>query len=176
LGQHCAAGVVHRRQQVHRAAIAARRLDAGAAQGIAVDGDRPPPAGRGSGTVPVPIGQPGADRGGQGVGVQAGKGPADGGLGRDSEVVGGVAAGAQSGPDRLGRIGGPFGDRGDRPGAGQHRGGGQPQDGDQPVAAAAGSSRIGIGGKVGQQVRGVGVLEWGRVGVGEVGQGGRDRR
>jgi hypothetical protein len=151
-------------------------LGAGAAQGLAVDGDRPPPAGRGSGTLPLPIGQPGADRGGQGVGVQAGKGPADGGLGRDGEVVGGVAAGAQRGPDRLGRIGGPFGNRGDRPRPGQDRGGGQAQDGDQPVAAATGSSRIGNGGQVGQQVRGVAVLEWGRVGMGEVGQGGWDRR
>jgi hypothetical protein len=32
---------------------------------------------------------------GQGVGVQAGKGPRDGGLGRDGEVVGGLAAGAR---------------------------------------------------------------------------------
>jgi hypothetical protein len=177
LGQDRAAGVVHRRQQVHRAAIAVRRLGAGAAQGLAVDGDRPPPAAWGLATVPVrvPLGQPGADRGGQRVGVQAGKGPADGGLGRDNEVVGGVAAGAQRGPDRLGRIGGPVGDRGDRPGPGQHRGGGQPQDGDQPVAAATGSSRVGNSSKVGQQVRGVGVLEWGRIGVGEMGQGGWDR-
>jgi hypothetical protein len=43
------------------------------------------------------------------------------------------------------------------------------------VAAAMGRSRVGDAGQVGQQVRGVSVLEWGRVVVGEVGQGGGDR-
>jgi hypothetical protein len=147
----------------------------GAAQRFAVDGHRPPPAGPGNHGSTVPVGQPSADSTGQRVWVQAGKGTADGGLGGDGEVAGGVAAGAQRGPDRLGRLGGPFGDRDDRPGAGQHRGGGQPQDGDQPVAAATGRSRVGDGGEVGLQLGGVGVLEWGRVNVGEVGQGGGDR-
>ena len=170
--------MVHRRQQVHRAAVAVGGAGAGATQGLAVDGDRPAPAvGRGSGTVlvRVPIGQPRADRTGQRVGVQAGQGAADGGLGRDGEVVGGVAAGAEGGPDRLGRIGGPLGDRGDRPGTCQDRRGGHGQDGDQGVAAATGSSRIGDGGEVGQQVRGVGVLELVRLGIGEAGKGGWDR-
>jgi hypothetical protein len=89
-------------------------------------------------------------------------------------MVGGVAAGAQRRPDGLRRLGGPFGDRGDRPGAGQHRGGGHGQDGDQRVPAAAGSSRVGDGGEGAQQVRAVGVLELVRVGVGEAGQGGWD--
>jgi hypothetical protein len=40
---------------------------------------------------------------------------------------------------------------------------------------ATGSARVGDGGEVGQQVRGVGVLELERVGVGEVGQGGWER-
>jgi hypothetical protein len=105
-----AGGVVHAGQQVRGAAVGA--CPAGAAQGLAVDGDGPPPAGCGSGTLP--LAQPCADRSGQGVGVQAGKGAADGGLGGDGEVLGGVAAGAQRGPDRRGRVGGPFGDRGDR--------------------------------------------------------------
>ena len=83
--------------------------------------------------------------------------------------------GTQPGPDRLGRVCGPLGDRGDRPGAGQHRGGGQAQDGDQGVAAATGSSRIGDGGEAGEQLRGVGVGKLERVGLGEVGQGGWDR-
>jgi hypothetical protein len=61
LGQYRAAGVSHRRQQVHRAAVAACRT--GAAQRLAVDGDGPPPADRGTGTLLV--GQPGADRAGQ---------------------------------------------------------------------------------------------------------------
>jgi hypothetical protein len=90
-------------------------------------------------------------------------------------MVGGVAAGAQRRPDRLGRVGGPFGDRGDRAGAGQHRGGGHGQDGDQRVAAAPGRSRVGDGGEGAQQVRAVGVLELARVGVGEAGQGGWGR-
>jgi hypothetical protein len=90
-------------------------------------------------------------------------------------VVGGVAAGAQRRPDGLGRLGGPFGDRGDRSGAGQHRGGGQAEDGDQRVAAPTGSSRVGDGGEGAQQVRGVGVLQLARVGVGEAGQGDWDR-
>jgi hypothetical protein len=121
----------------------------------------------------VPVGQPPANGTGQCVGVQAGQGPADGGLGGDGEVAGGVAAAAQRGPDRLGRVGGPLGDRGDRAGPGQHRGGGHGQDGEQRVAAATGSAWVGDSGEVGQQVRGVGVLEG--LGVGEVGQGGRDR-
>jgi hypothetical protein len=78
-------------------------------------------------------------------------------------------AGTQRSPHRLGRVGGPFGDRGDRPGAGQHRSGGHGQDGDQGVAAATAGSRIGNGGQVGQQVRGLGVLELTRVGLSEVG-------
>ena len=160
LGQHRAAGVVHRRQQVHRAAVALGWV--GATQRLAVDRHRPPP-----------VGQPGADSNGERVDVQAGKGPADGGLGGDGEVAGDVAASAQRGPDGLRRIGSPFGDRGDRPGAGQHRGGGQAQDGDQRVAPATGRSRVGDAGEVGQQVRGFTVLEG--VGVGEVGQGGWDR-
>jgi hypothetical protein len=173
LGQHRTAGVIHRRQQVHRAAVTVGWV--GAAQRLAVDGHRPPPAGPGRTGVPVPVGQPGADGSGQRVWVQAGKGPADGGLGGDGEVVGGVAAGTHRGPDGLGRIGGPFGDRGDRPGAGQHRGGGQAQDGDQRVAAATGRSRVGDAGEVGEQLRGVGVLKLDRVGAGEVGEGGWGR-
>ena len=68
----------------------------------------------------------------------------------------------------------PFGDRGDRPRAGQHRGGGHPQGGDQRMAAPTGSSRVGDSGQVGEQVWGVGVLRLDRVGVGEVDQRGWD--
>jgi hypothetical protein len=145
----------------------------GAAEGLAVDGDGPPPADRGTPTLPV--GQPGADGTGQGVGVQASKRPANGRLGPDGEAAGGVVAGVERGPDRLGRVGGPFGDRGDRPRPGQHRGGRQGQDGDQRVPAATGRSRIGNGGEVGQQVRGFSVLELAGTCVGEVGERGWDR-
>ena len=173
VGQHRAGGVVHAGQLVRRAAVGVRRPSA--AHSLAVDGDRPPPAACGPGTVPVPLGQPRADRSGQRVGVQAGQGPADGGLGRDGEVTGAVVAGAQRGPDRLGGVGGPLGDRGDRPCPSQHRGGRQGQDGDQRVAATTGSSRVGDGGKVGQQVWGFGVLELAAVGLDKVGEGGWDQ-
>jgi hypothetical protein len=175
LGQHRAAGVVHRRQQVQRTAAAVRCLGAGATQRLAVDGHRPAPAGPGKTRVPVPIGQPGADGAGQRVDVQAGKGPAEGGLGGDGEVVGAIAAGAQRGPDELARIGSPFGDRGDRPGAGQRRGGRQAQDAGQRVAAATGRSRVGDTGHAGQLVRGFGVLELAGIGADELGQRGWDR-
>jgi hypothetical protein len=121
----------------------------------------------------VPVGQPGADHAGQDVGVQAREGAADGGLGRDGEVARGVLAGTERGSDRPRRVGGPLGDRGDRPRPGQHRGSGQGQDGDQRVAAPAGGARVGDTGQVGQQVRGLAVVEGS--GVGELGEGGWDR-
>jgi hypothetical protein len=172
LGQHRAALVVHRRQQVHRAATCACWV--AAAQRLAVDGHRPP-ASRGSATVPiqVAVGQPPTDRAGHRVWVQARKRPADGGLGRDTAVAGSLLAGAERGSDRLGRVGGPLGDRGDRPGPGQDRGGGQAQDGDQRVAAAPGRSGVGDPGQVGEQVRGFAVVEG--LGVGQLGERGRDR-
>jgi hypothetical protein len=174
LGQHRAALVVHRRQQVHRAAVTVRRM--GAAQRLAVDGHRPP-ANCGSATVAiqvaVAVGQPGADRAGHRVWVQASERPADGGLGRDAPVAGSLLAGAERDPDRLGRLGGPLGDRGDRPRPGQHRGGRQAQDGHQRVATATGSSRVGDAGQVGQQARGFAVVEG--LGVGQWSERGWDR-
>jgi hypothetical protein len=145
LGQHHAAGVVHTGKQVDLAAVVA-----GAAQRLAVHGHRPRPP-----RWPrraVAVGEPGADGVGEGLRVQARQGPADGGLGGDGEVPGGVAAGTECGPHRLGRIGGPLGDRGHRPGAGQDRGGGDGQDGDERMAAATGSSGVGDSGQVGEQV------------------------
>jgi hypothetical protein len=172
LGQHRAALVVHRRQQVHRAAVTVRRM--GAAQRLAVHGHRPP-ASCGSATVPIPVavGQPGADRAGHRVWVQARQRPADGGLGRHRPVVRSVAAGAERDPDRLGRLGGPLGERGDRPRPGQHRGGRQAQDGHQRVATATGGSRVGDAGQVGQQARGFAVVEG--LGVGQWSERGWDR-
>jgi hypothetical protein len=43
------------------------------------------------------------------------------------------------------------------------------------MAAATGRSRVGDSGEVGQQVRGLGVLEFERVGRSESGEGGWDR-
>jgi hypothetical protein len=55
----------------------------GAAQGLAVDRDRPSPLAR-----TVTVGKPRADRGGQGLGVKPGEGPADRGFGRYHPAVG----------------------------------------------------------------------------------------
>ena len=94
------------------------------AQGLAVDRD-----GRSSSivvVVVVAVTKPGADHGGQGLGVKPTKRAANRGLGRDRPAPGkGIAAGTQRGSDRLGGISGPLGDRGQRPCTGQHRGGRQ---------------------------------------------------
>jgi hypothetical protein len=125
--------VIHRRQQVHRAAVTACRT--GAAQPLAVDGNgrhrlaAGPRRSRSASQAPIAPARASASR--------ASKRPADGDLGRDGEVAGGVVAGAECGEDRLGRVGGPFADRGDRPRPGQHRSGRQAQDRDQWVAAAS---------------------------------------
>ena len=74
LGQDRAGGVVHRGEQVELAAVG--RLF-GAAQGLAVDGDRPPVLA----VTPVTVAQPGTDRRGQRLVVEAAQGAADGGLG-----------------------------------------------------------------------------------------------
>jgi hypothetical protein len=155
--------VLHRRQQVDLPAV-----PLGAPQRLAVHRDRPSPL---VGTLAV--GQPGADARGQGVAVQAGQGAADGGLRRHRELVGRLALGAQRGPDHRRGIRGPLGDRGQGPGAGEHRGGGQGQDRHQPMSAARAGSWVRNRGQVGQQVRGFGGLQ--RPSVIELGQGGWDR-
>jgi hypothetical protein len=121
----------------------------------------------------VPVGQPGTNRAGHSVRVQAGQGPADGGLGRDTVVVGAIAAGRRARPGRCGEHQRPFGDRGHRAGTGKRRGGGQGQDGDERVAAATGSSRVRDTGQVGEQVWCLGWLE--RVGIAQWVKTRRDR-
>jgi len=121
----------------------------------------------------VAVGQPRADRAGQGLGVHAAQRPADGGLGRHRPVLGCLAAGAQRGPDHLRGIASPLGDRCQGSGTGENRRGGHGQDRDQRVAAATASPRVADRGEVSQQVRRLGWLE--RLGVGELGQGGWDR-
>jgi hypothetical protein len=100
LGQDRAGGVVHRGEQVDPAAVG---WAAGAAQGLAVDRDRPPaplPP-----LPPVTVGQPGADRHRQCLVVGAAQGAADGGLGRDRPLAGGrTAAGAQRGAHHRGPV------------------------------------------------------------------------
>jgi hypothetical protein len=169
LGQHRAGGMLHRGQQMDLPAVIAL----GAPQRLAVDRNRAAPLLAG-GTVAV--GQPRAEHRRQRGCVHAGERAADGGLTGHRPAVGGVTAAAERGPHRLGGLRGPLGDRGHRPGTGQHRGGGDGGDGKdrcQRVAAAARAPGVVNGGQVGQQARGVGWVE--RVGVGEGGQGGWDR-
>jgi hypothetical protein len=93
LGEHRASGVVHHRQQVNLATLGVL----GAAQGLAIDRDRPPAA------AAVAVGKPRANRSGQRLGIEAGKGSADGGLGRDHPPAGErVAAGPERRTDALG--------------------------------------------------------------------------
>jgi hypothetical protein len=75
LGEDDAGGVVHRGQQVGLPAVCCA---AGAAQGLAVDRDRPRPL-----LGLVAVCKPRADRGGQRLRVHAAQGPADRGLGGD---------------------------------------------------------------------------------------------
>ena len=85
----------------------------------------------------VAVGKPRPDRRGECVGVQAGEGPADGGLGRRCPVTGErIAAGPKRGTHGLGRVDGPLGDGGDRPRTRHDRSSGQPQNGDQRVGGA----------------------------------------
>jgi len=146
LGEHRAGGVVHRAEQVDLPALGA--AGAGAAERLAVDRDRPSML---AGTVAV--GQPGADRGGQRLGVHAGERPADRGLGGPHPAAGqGIVTGPERGTHGLGCVGGPLGDRGDRPGARQDRSSGEQQDGDQRVTAPGAGPGVGDGGEVGEQV------------------------
>jgi hypothetical protein len=169
LGQHRAGGVVHGGQQMDLPAA----WGASATQGLAVDRDRPSPL---VGALPVAVGQPCADRGGQGLGVKLGKGAADRGFAGDRPhpVAGArIAAGSERGTYGLGCVGGPLGDRGDRPGARQDRSSGQHQDGDQRVTAPGAGPWVGDSGQVGGQVRCLGWSE--RISVSQYGQAGWDR-
>jgi hypothetical protein len=129
LPQNHAVPVIERGQQVPSGL--ARR--GGSAQCLAVDRDHPPRAGRRCGAL---LG-PGAGRVIQRVSVQVLQGPPEGGLARhypgDPERI----------PGRLVRVRSPLGDRGERPGAGQHRAHRQAQDHRQLVTDAA--ARAGIG-------------------------------
>jgi hypothetical protein len=166
LGQHDAGGVVHAGELVEAAAVLA-----GAAQGLAVDRDRPP-------TVPLvgvgAAGQPGAEHGCERFGIDAGQDPADRGLLRWTATPGErVAAGPECCQDRLGQVSSPFADRGQRPGAGQHRGRRDGEDAGQRVSAATAGAWVGQRGQAGQQVGGLAGLQWSC--TVEVGQAGGDR-
>jgi hypothetical protein len=93
--------VVHRGEQMDAAAVAGR-----APQRLAVDRDRTSTLAR-----TVTVSEPRAGHGGQQVRVHAGEGPADRGLGRYHPAVGGIAAGAERGTNRLRGVRGPLRDR-----------------------------------------------------------------
>jgi hypothetical protein len=165
LGQHRARRMVHRSKQMNLAAVAS-----GTPQGLAVDGDRgsSPPAGL------VAVGEPRADHGGEGLGVEAGQGPADRWSRRNRPAAGErIAACAERGTHWLGRVSGPFGDRGNRPRTGQDRGGSDGEDGDQRMTATRAGPRVVDRGEISEQVRGLGWSE--RASVPELGQTRQDR-
>jgi hypothetical protein len=145
LAQDRTGGVVHRGQQVHRrpAVITA------AAQGLAVDRDRPPPR---QGWWWLLVGQPSADDLVQRVGVDAGQHAAHGGLGGWPPRAGQrVAARPERSQDRPGRISSPLADRGQGPGAGQHRGDRDGQHRAERVPPAAAVAWVGHVGEVVEQ-------------------------
>ena len=154
LGQDRTGGVVHHRQQVHlRPAVVA-----GAAQGLAVDRDRPPrrpgcrwrPGGRCRGLL---VGQPSADRAVERVGVDAAQHAAHGGLTWWPPGAGPrVMAHPQRGQHLAGRVAGPLADRGQGPRAGQHRAHRHGQHRDQCVPSAPPVAWVGDLGEVVEQV------------------------
>jgi len=177
LGQHGAGGMVHRGEQVDLA-LAVVGCAAGAAEGLAVDRDRPslPSSLIMVVAMVVAAGKPCADRCGQGLGVKPGEGAADRGFGRDRpdpSAGAGIASGAERGTDRLGCVGGPFGDRGDRPRTGQDRGSGEHENGNQRVPAPGASPGVGDGSQIGEQLRRFSWSE--RTGIAERGQARQDR-
>jgi hypothetical protein len=146
-------GVVHRGEQVDRRA----GVVAAAAQGLAVDRDRPPPrVGRWrwrAGRWGRLTGQPGADGAVKGVRVDAGQHAAHGRLARWPPGAGqGVAAHPERGQHLAGRVAGPLADRGQGSGAGQHRGGRDGQHGGQCMPSAAALSWVGELGELAEQV------------------------
>ena len=142
---------------------------AGAAKGLAVNGDRPLPVG------PVTVGKPCGDPGGERFGVQPRQGPADRRLTGRGPVPGGwVRPCTQHGQDGLGGVGGPFGDRGHRLGTSQDRGSGDGEDRHQRMTPPRPGPRVIDRGKVAEQVWWLGWSE--PVGVDELGQARRDRR
>jgi hypothetical protein len=166
LAQDRQGGVVHRGEQVDlRIGVVAA-----AAQGLAVDRDRPPgrpgcrwrPGGRWGWLV----GQPPADHLVQRVRVDARQDAADGGLGGwPIDPAQRVAARPERGQDRLGRVGCPFADRGQGLGAGQHRGDRDGQHRAQRVPSATTVPGVGDVGEVVEQA--AALVGWHRVGRGQ---------
>jgi hypothetical protein len=125
--------VVQRCEQVHLVAVTGR-----AAQCLAVNREHAAVARRAQ-----PVGQPRAHGGVHRVAIDPGEHPADGGLAGGVAAAGKrVTAHPERGQDRPGRVGGPLGDRGHRPGAGQHRRGADGQHAGQGVPPSPPVTRV----------------------------------
>ncbi|MFF2522825.1 hypothetical protein [Streptomyces liangshanensis] len=110
----------------------------GAGQRLVVYRDRWPRrrAGGADGGV-VAFGQLGADRGVQGIAVEAGQEPGEGGMGRGAATSGQVAADDEPFQHRDGGALSSLGDLGDGPGAGDDCAGTDQQQADQGIPPSA---------------------------------------
>lgn len=166
--QDQAAGVVERGGEVDLATACA----GGSAQALAVNGDPAQTGGLRDGLMAVR--EPASDGLIEGVAVDAGKDPAQGRLSGHRVVPGQyVERSAESGPDGLRGVGGPFADRQERGRAGQYSRGCQCQDVDESVPYPASGPRIGDFGQAFQQARMFGRLH-GRL-IAELVKNGRDQ-
>lgn len=168
------AGAGHRGEQVDLGAVGA----AGAPHRLAVHGqgtmelvDRVLTGWR---AVRFAGGEPGADRGVQGVAVDALQDPAHSGFSGGGRAAGFTARAAQGGEHSGWCVRSPLCDRGQGLGAGQDRAGGQGEDEGEGMAASLGPARIGHRGETVQQARVF--LGRGRPGSSELAQTGRDGR
>jgi hypothetical protein len=129
---------------------------AAAAQGLAVDRDRPARAGcwrRDGRWGWLLVGQPGADGTIQRVGVDAAQHAAHGGLTGWPEGAGPrITAHPERGQHLAGRISGPPTDHGQGPGAGQHRADRDAEHADQCMPPATPVAGVGDLGEVAEQV------------------------
>ncbi len=107
----------------------------------------------------VVFGQVGADRGVQGIAVESGQEPGEGGVGRGASMSGQVAADAELLQHHSGGALSPLGDLGDGPGPGDDRAGADQQQADQGVPPSAARTRVGYALEVLAQAAGVVLME-----------------
>jgi hypothetical protein len=121
-------------QQVPVALLSVR----GAGQRLAVHRDRGPRRRAGGADAGVvAFGQVGADRGVQGIAVEGGQEPGEGGMGRGAPASGKVAADAEQLQHRGGGALSPLGDLGDGPGTGDNCAGADQQQAGQGIPPSA---------------------------------------
>lgn len=103
----------------------------------------------------VVSGQVGADRGVQGIAVEGGQEPGEGGMGRGPATSGQMAADAEVFQHRGGGALSPRGDLGDGPGAGDDCAGADQQQAGQGIPPSATRPRVGYALEAGTQAAGV---------------------